>query len=208
MNPETQFYQELEGKRLAVDVSFWYCAVLANQAANATLPKPHIVQVLRRCVNYMSTKFAPVQLLMVTDPACPDDGGYKNGERLRRHQARTGAHSNPMYSVSSGDSTRGGIPHGYAFRRNADFVREMGELTEMFRLLGLPCVEARGDAEQASTPAREDNTLALEPKSEIETRAFCVRPRAACADIASHHEALGRGSHTDITPGASATHRH
>jgi len=105
----------------------------------------------------MSTKFAPVQLLMVTDPACPDDGGYKNSERLRRHQARTGAQSNPMCSVSKGDSPRGGVSYGNAFRRNADFVREMGELMEMFRLLGLPCVEARSDAEQASDPAIASN---------------------------------------------------
>ena len=107
----------------------------------------------------MSTKFAPVQLLMVTDPACPDDGGYKNSERLRRHLARTGAQSNPMSSVSKGDSSRGGVSHGNAFRRNANFVREMGELKEMFCLLGLPCVEARSDAEQASGP-----TIASNPK--------------------------------------------
>ncbi|GAU41329.1 hypothetical protein TSUD_179420, partial [Trifolium subterraneum] len=120
----------LRNKRVAVDLSFWI--VQHNNAIKTHVNKPHLRLTFFRTINLFS-KFGAFPVFVVDGTPSPS----KSQARIARFFRSSGIEMTSLPVPGSGVSAE----------RNSSFSRCVQECVELAKLLGIPVLKAKGEAE-------------------------------------------------------------
>eukprot|EP00898_Chlorokybus_atmophyticus_P003731 jgi/Chlat1/4359/Chrsp29S04609 len=136
----------LRGKVLAVDLAFWVCEAAGSKlgvgvggqfgAEHALVPKPHLRNLFFK-TNKLLTKYGAL-------PVCVVDGeapALKAKVRIDRYCRSAGV------ACEADNKNDGSNDQGRMFARNPTWLLWMQECTQLLRLMGLPVLRARHEAE-------------------------------------------------------------
>ncbi|KAL2330376.1 hypothetical protein Fmac_017957 [Flemingia macrophylla] len=119
----------LRNKRVAVDLSFWI--VQHETAIKAHVRKPHLRLTFFRTINLFS-KFGALPVFIVDGTPSP----LKSQARIARYFRSSGIELSSLP-----------VPEGVSAERNCLFSSRVQECVELVKLLGMPVLKAKGEAE-------------------------------------------------------------
>ena len=136
----------VKDKRLAIDLSCWIvqCETQSGSVPPELKNTLYLRNIFYRAMRVNSTKFGGALPLFVSDPIMGEqDTVLKNSTRLIRARLMAGLAPLPSAELEKMASKVSSKP----MRRNASFIHKSRLCLEMFRLMGMPALEATGEAE-------------------------------------------------------------
>lgn len=132
LNPysRNEGFDFLRNKRVAIDLSFWI--VQHNNAIKTPVKKPHLRLTFFRTINLFS-KFGAFPVFVVDGTPSP----LKSQARIARFFRSSGIESTSLPVAEEGVSAG----------KNSSFSRCVQECVELAKLLGIPVLKAKGEAE-------------------------------------------------------------
>jgi hypothetical protein len=217
-----QVAEFVRGKRLAIDLSCWIvqCEMQSGLVPPELKNTLYLRNIFYRAMRVSSTKFGGALPLFVADPIVGEqDTVLKNSTRLMRARLMAGlAPLSPaeLEQLASKVSSK-------PMRRNAAFIHKSRLCIEMFHLMGMPALEAPGEAEALCAQlTRADladavvspdgdalcfgatcviKNLSLKDERNVEaegrsSQAMCLglAPLPAASHFPTHHAVYGLGS--------------
>ena len=136
----------MKGKRLAVDLSCWIvqCDTQSGVVPPELKNTLYLRNIFYRAMRVNSTRFGGALPLFVSDPIVGEqDTVLKNSTRLIRARLMAGLAPLPAAEIEKLASKVSSKP----MRRSTAFIHKSRLCLEMFRLMGMPALEASGEAE-------------------------------------------------------------